>query len=328
MDAAAGHTRRTPKRSSGFSPTHVELQLTSHSRRMDSLTIFSPAKINLFLAVTGRRSDGFHDLVSVVAPLAFGDTLRLTRTRGVGDVRLNCEHPAVPAGPDNLAVRAAEAFRAASGIRDGVTIELVKRTPLGAGLGGGSSNAVAVLRGLNVIHGEPLSLEKLHDLAATLGSDCPLFLVGGVCVIRGRGERIQQLAPPMRKRFAAVRVLLFKPDFGVATPWAYARLVATENAYIPAADAESRMTAWFASHDRVATLLLNNFEPVVFRKFVALPVLMDELRSWDGVDGVLLSGSGSAGFAVLHASADAGELTQMIRTRLGANAFVQETTVA
>lgn len=295
---------------------------------MDSLTIFSPAKINLFLAVTGRRSDGFHDLVSVVAPLAFGDTLRLTRLREVHDVRLSCNHPAVPPGADNLAVRAAEAFRAATGIHDGVAIELVKRIPLGAGLGGGSSNAVAVLRGLNVIHGEPLSLEKLHDLAATLGSDCPLFLIGGVCVIRGRGERIQQLAPPVRKRFADVRVLLFKPDFGVATPWAYGRLVAAGNAYVPPATAEARLATWFASNDRVSNLLGNNFESVVFRKFVALPALIDELRTQPDVEGVLLSGSGSACFAVLNASANTAALTTVIRARLGADTFVQETTIA
>lgn len=294
---------------------------------MDSLVVFSPAKINFLLAVTGRRADGFHDLVSVVAPLTFGDNIRLQRLPDTLDLRLTCNDPAVPTGPENLAMRAAEAFRAASGIREGVAIELTKRIPMGAGLGGGSSNAVAVLRGLNVLHGLPLADDQLASAAATLGSDCPLFLAGGVCVMRGRGERITHLPPPVRHRFAKSRLLLFKPEFGVATPWAYAQLAATRDAYLPPAEAETRLAAWLDGCEGVPALLFNSFEQVVLRKYRALPAIMARLRAEPGVEGVLMSGSGSACFALIASDADAARLSRKIHEFLGPQAFIAEASV-
>jgi 4-diphosphocytidyl-2-C-methyl-D-erythritol kinase len=295
---------------------------------MDSLVIFSPAKTNFLLAVTGRRADGYHDLVSVVAPLTFGDTIRLERRRGETTVDVACDQPDVPTGPANLAVRAVDVFRAATGIRDGATIAITKRIPLGAGLGGGSSNAVAVLRGLNVLHDHPLDDAGLAAAAAAIGSDCPLFLAGGVCVMRGRGERITHLTPPVRHRFAQARLLLFKPDFGVSTPWAYRQLATTPGALVPVEDAEARLAAWLGGSEPVARLLGNSFEAVVHRKFVALGLLAAELRRMRGVDGVLLSGSGSASFALLGPEVDASPLLAKIRETLGGHTFVQEARVA
>jgi 4-diphosphocytidyl-2-C-methyl-D-erythritol kinase len=295
---------------------------------MDSLVVFSPAKVNFMLAVTGRRADGFHDIVSIVAPITFGDSVRLQRLNDPDDVRFACDDPAVPTGADNLAVRAVAAFRAATGSRDGISIELTKRIPMGAGLGGGSSNAVAVLRGLNVLHGSPLSDDELVRVAATLGSDCPLFLAGGVCLIRGRGELLTHLTPQKRHRFAKIRLLVFKPDFGVSTPWAYARLAATSGAYFEPATAEARVSSWFDGRGGVAELLFNSFEPVVFRKFCALSVLVEKLRARSDVEGVLLSGSGSACFALLRTNANSAETTALIHAALGPYAFVQEALVA
>lgn len=294
---------------------------------MRSLTVFSPAKTNFMLAVTGRRPDGFHDLVSVVAPLSFGDTITLTRTPGVGDVELRCSDPALPADERNLAVRAARAFQAATGIRDGCRIELTKRIPTGAGLGGGSSNAVAVLRGLNTLHDEPLATRELAVLAASIGSDCPLFLAGGPCVIRGRGEHVATFPPQVRERFAQARLLLFKPEFGVATPWAYARLAATPHAYLPAPAAEARLETWVAEQRPLSELLFNSFEPIVHSKYLALAVLADEIRRVPGVAGVLLSGSGSASFALLPATIETATIAAYIRERLGPHTFIQEASV-
>ena len=124
-------------------------------RGMSALTIFAPAKLNLFLAITGRRADGFHDLVSVVAPVDVGDTLRVT---GVADGKfaLSCDDAAVPVDETNLVLKAARAFGRATGWTGGARFGLEKRIPVGAGLGGGSSDAVAALRGLNALAGEPL----------------------------------------------------------------------------------------------------------------------------------------------------------------------------
>lgn len=293
---------------------------------MLSVAVFSPAKINLFLAVTGRRPDGFHELVSLVAPLRFGDSLWLRREETSGPVTLACADAAAPAGADNLAVRAAEAFRAAAKITNAIHIELTKRIPIGAGLGGGSSNAAAVLRGLNTLFGQPLAPDELAQLAAGLGSDCPLFLAGAPCVMRGRGERIERLPAAVAARLSGQRVLLFKPDFGISTPWAYARLAAAGGAlYLPAAEAERRLTDWMSGARNLAGLLYNSFEAVALRKFVALALVGETLRAQPGVEGVLLSGSGSACFALLAPAADSAALEESIRAALGTSAFVAAT---
>jgi 4-diphosphocytidyl-2-C-methyl-D-erythritol kinase len=297
---------------------------------MTSVAVSSPAKINLFLAVTRRRDDGYHDLVSLVAPLTFGDSLQLRRGATEGNVTLTCDDPAVPPGAENLAVRAAEAFRTAAGVRDALEIRLTKRIPMGAGLGGGSSNAAAVLRGLNGLFGEPLAQGELSRLAAALGSDCPLFLVGAPCVMRGRGERIELLPADARAKLTGRRVLIFKPDFAIGTPWAYGRLAsAGVAAYTDAAQAEARLARWREDMrpGALADLLFNRFERVAFPKFLALPVLAEKLRAQRGVEGVLLSGSGSACFALLAPQADARALTTLVRGALGEAVFVVDTTL-
>ncbi len=285
---------------------------------MPSLAVFSPAKINLFLAVTGRRPDGFHELVSVVTPLTVGDTVHVHVGGQEGGTSLTCDDPAVPTGADNLAVIAAEAFRGATGMRETIGIRLEKRLPVGAGLGGGSSNATAVLRALNEIAGRPLPAAQLAELAARCGSDCPLFLVDGPCVMRGRGERIEPLDGRAAERLRGRRFLVFKPDFPIRTPWAYGRLAADPaRRYLPGDEAEARVREWTAGGRELGEFLFNSFEPVVFRKFVALPVLADRLRAERGVEGVLLSGSGSACFALLGAQADGARAQTIVREALG-----------
>jgi len=295
---------------------------------MLSTAVFSPAKINLFLAVTGRRADGFHDLVSLVAPLTFGDTVTLHVGGSDGPVTLACDDPAVPTGADNLAVRAAEAWRRETGSARAIHIELSKRIPMGAGLGGGSSNAAAVLRGLNTLHGRPLDDLVLARLAAALGSDCPLFLADGPCVMRGRGERIEVLPEAARRRLTGRPLVLFKPDFPISTPWAYGRLVAAGGtAYTMPADAEARLGAWIAGEAPAGGVLFNTFERVAFAKFQALPVLLDRLRAQPCVDGVLMSGSGSACFAMVIPGGDSGRLCAIVRDAFGDTGTVVECAV-
>ena len=162
--------------------------------------LFSPAKINLFLAVTGRRADGFHDLVSVVAPLDFGDELSVGAANGFV---LECDDPAVPVDGSNLILKAAAAFSAATKFKGGAHFKLTKRIPMGAGLGGGSSNAVTALRALNRLSGGLASEAQLEAIAAALGSDCVLFLKSAPMVMRGRGERVGGIGA--RGRSAPVR---------------------------------------------------------------------------------------------------------------------------
>jgi len=295
-----------------------------------SVTIFSPAKINLFLAVTGRRADGYHDLVSVVAPLTFGDEL----TAEAGERRpapgeqfsLECDDPAVPLDATNLVLRAAAAFAGATGWASPVKFRLTKRIPMAAGLGGGSSNAAAALVALNRLSGAVLDRPALAGLAAQVGSDCAVFLEGAPAVMRGRGERVEALAAAAARRLRGRRVLVFKPSFGVGTPWAYARLAAAGTS-LGADDAERRLAAWIGGTAPAEDLLFNSFEPVVFRKFIALPVLLGRLRERFGL-APLMSGSGSACFALLGDDAPVAAITERIRDAWGTVAFVEAAAIA
>jgi 4-diphosphocytidyl-2-C-methyl-D-erythritol kinase len=294
----------------------------------------APAKLNLFLAITGRRPDGFHDLVSLVTPLEHGDTLEVEPADGFS---LRCDDSAVPGDDSNLVLKAARAFAAATGQGQGARFHLRKRIPMGAGLGGGSSDAAAALRALNARAGQPLDAARLAEVAAGVGSDCPLFLHGGPVIMRGRGERVEPLANAAAARLRGQRVLVFKPGFGIPTAWAYAQLARSgtpptepylNTAYLPAADAESRLRAWLDQPAAPLTaILFNNMERPAFAKFLALPALLAELRDQFGLLP-LLSGSGSACFALLEPGHPVAAIAALIRQAWGESAFVIETRLA
>lgn len=322
------------------------------------VSVFSPAKINLFLAVTGRRDDGFHDLVSVTAPLDFGDELvaeaaeqrtedggqrtevgtpSFAKATEGGQFTMGCDQAEVPVDGSNLVLKAAAAFAATTGWRQPVHFRLTKRIPIGAGLGGGSSNAVAALRALNRLAGGLLDEARLAKVAATLGSDCALFLQNAPVVMRGRGERVDLLPPGATARLRCRRVLVFKPSFGISTPWAYGRMVARGADYLPAKDAEARLAGWLEGSGPAEELLFNNMEPAAFEKYVPLPLLLEKLRSEFGVTAAM-SGSGSACYALLRepstgsgratSSTDVVEMKHLIRDCWGPEIFVQEALLA
>lgn len=298
-----------------------------------AVTVFSPAKINLYLAVTGKRSDGFHDLVSVVAPLDFGDELTAELSERVSGetFRLECDHLDVPLDASNLILKAAQAFAEATGWPGktdfrGVDFKLTKRIPIGAGLGGGSSNAVAALKALNELAGCLLSGTELTKIAINLGSDCALFLHGKPLIIRGRGELIEALPEAAARKMSAQRVLLFKPSFGISTPWAYGRMAGeAPRHYLPGAEAERILADWLTGAAPLSHLLFNNMEGVAFEKFIALPVLLGKLRQDFGVDG-RMSGSGSCCFALI--ASQGAEVVTQLKQRVcdcwGESVFVQE----
>jgi 4-diphosphocytidyl-2-C-methyl-D-erythritol kinase len=294
---------------------------------VNAVSVFSPAKINLFLAITGRRADGFHDLVSVVAPLAFGDELRV-EADGTGAFSLACDVAEVPLDESNLVLRAAKAFREASGWKGGAKFFLTKRVPMGAGLGGGSSNATAALRALNQLAGDILGEAALAEIAGRLGSDCVLFLRDAPLIMRGRGETIVALPASAEARLRGRRVLIFKPSFGIATAWAYGEMIrSAPESYLPSGDAEARLRAWLEAEAAPAeTLLFNNMEPVAFAKYLALPVMLAWLRKESGVVAGM-SGSGSACFALLGEDTAAEPLIARIRDAWGQDVFALETRI-
>ena len=155
----------------------------------ESLTLRAPAKLNLFLEVTGRRPDGYHTLESVMQSVSLADTLVITRRTEGCSLRCAClTGDTLPTDASNLVLRAAERFFAVSGVRGGADFHLTKRIPVCAGLGGGSTDAAAALRGLDALYRTALPRQTLLEMAASLGADVPFCLEGGCCLAHGIGE--------------------------------------------------------------------------------------------------------------------------------------------
>jgi len=287
----------------------------------------APAKLNLFLAITGRRPDGFHNLLSVAAPLTWGDTIEAELAEGASSVE--CDDPGVPTDGSNLVLKAAAAFATEAGWHQGVRFTIRKRVPFGAGLGGASSDGVAALLALNALSGARLDQPTLLRLAAGIGSDCPLFFAGAPVVMRGRGERVELLPREAYGRVRGMRVLIFKPGFAVPTPWAYRQLAAeAPRSYLASAAAEARLAAWLKQPNASAEeLLYNTMERPAFAKFPALPLLLERLRYEFGV-APRMSGSGSACFVLLHEDRDTAPIIAAVRECWGPSAFVVESRLA
>jgi len=179
------------------------------------LAIRSPAKINWTLRVCGRRSDGYHEIESLVSAVTLYDDLVFT-SRTDERFALTCDHPTVPTAERNLICRAAALMSAEAGPVGGLDCRLTKRIPVGGGLGGGSSNGASALRALSRLWGLNWSTERLMEAAAKLGSDVPFFVVGGTAVIRGRGERVEPTTLPWRGW-----VVLMLPELAVSTAEVY-----------------------------------------------------------------------------------------------------------
>lgn len=288
------------------------------------LRLRAPAKINLLLAVHGRRADGFHELTSLVAPLAFGDELEL-RQNGFQFDTLVGDGVDVPLDETNLVLRAARLFRERSGRRECFDFRLRKRIPVGAGLGGGSSDAVAALRGMDALLQTRLGDEGLRAVAATLGSDCPFFVDAVPAVMRGRGEVLERADPAVVDRLSGQRVVLFRPTFGIDTGWAYGRLAARPQLYAEKTGAEARLHA-FNQGGRLEDLLHNIFEEIVGRKFLAIPCLLEKLR--ERGRACMMSGSGSACFALVGSDAEATAVVELCRSCWGQGIFWVETSVS
>jgi 4-diphosphocytidyl-2-C-methyl-D-erythritol kinase len=260
-----------------------------------SATVHAQAKINLFLRVLAREESGYHQLETTFCRIALGDTVRV-RTTG-GPCSLTVSGDSVPReglGPaaENLAWRAAEAYRSATGWPAGFEIAIGKRIPVGAGLGGGSADAGAVLRILNALSENPVPAETLLGLAASLGADVPFLTqeVSALALGWGRGERLLTL-PPLPAR----PCLILVPDFRIVTADAYRWLVPRRGRWEPKAWAPGDFATW----DSLAPHAFNEFEDVVFDRFPEYAAVLSGWRALPGVfDYVLMSGSGSSAFAL------------------------------
>jgi 4-diphosphocytidyl-2-C-methyl-D-erythritol kinase len=246
------------------------------------------AKVNLFLRVLGRREDDFHEIETLMAPITLCDSLEI---EPANEFEFHCTEPDL-ASDENLVVRAARLFFSETNHEPKVRLTLRKEIPHGAGLGGGSSDAAAALRGLNRFFDAGLSSERLSNLAAQLGSDVSFFLNETAAICRGRGEIVTPAALP-----EPLSLLLLKPEFGVLSSWAYSRWQATRGV------AGEIYQAQKFSH----ITFVNDLERPVLEKFVFLALLKTWLLKQPEVAAALMSGSGSTIFAVMRdpGSADA-----------------------
>lgn len=285
-------------------------------------SFFSPCKVNYMLAITGVRPDGFHNLVSLVAPTRFGDEIFIEEA---GEDSIECNLEGVPCDESNLVMKAAAVFRRATMMNRFFKFNLVKKVPHGAGLGGGSSNAATALLALNQICGYPLSNGELERLSALIGSDCPLFLRGKPVVMRGRGELLEDLPENAQNLIASLKLLIFKPNFSINTGWAYKTMKESGKMYISEQEAEDALLSWIKNPAIENLPLVNNMQIPAFEKFPALEAVLNFIRNEYNLP-CLMSGSGSACFAVVNnLQPDALQsLKDAIKKRLGESCFITE----
>jgi len=265
------------------------------------MQVFAPAKINLSLKILGRRDDGFHELETLIAPISLYDELRIEKKRPGNEIKFRCDDPSVPQDDDNLAVRAANAFFEATKIEPAISIELKKKIPHGAGLGGGSSDAASVLIALNELFNAKLSREALAEMAEPIGSDVPFFVFQSAALCKGHGETVTPVN--LKRQFS---ILLLKPAFAISTIWAYSRW--QDSREIPGVRYEAQQ---FGDQTFV-----NDLERPVFEKFVFPAHLKMWLLGQSEVGAALMSGSGSTMFAVMHQDAHAENLAKRAKAAL------------
>ncbi|MCL1846297.1 MAG: 4-(cytidine 5'-diphospho)-2-C-methyl-D-erythritol kinase [Defluviitaleaceae bacterium] len=254
------------------------------------------AKINLFLDVVAKRSDGYHDIFSVMQSVSLSDEIELRRVGGSRKVRLVCDEPTLPTDGRNLVVKAADALIRECGIFEGIDIFLTKRIPSGAGLAGGSSDCAATLLGINELFNLNISLRRLLEIGKSLGADVPFCLTGGTAITEGIGEKITPIRP-----CPPCCIVVATPEIHISTPEIFSRLDAGNFNNVPA-----REKFLFALNEKnnskknisqIANSLYNVFTPITAALYPEIFDLIAQLKGL-GAEGAEMSGTGSAVFAV------------------------------
>ena len=274
----------------------------------------SPCKVNLILNILCKRPDGFHELETVMHPVPVCDELSLERVGS--NIQLSCSDPALPTNAKNLVYRAAALFLQAAAITDGVRIHLEKKIPIAAGLGGGSGNAATTLVAMNELFGYPQSDAQLHALAASLGSDIPFFLQTKPALATGRGEKVTSL-----ESFPALRgtsILLVHPGFGISTPWAYEQLAKFPQALNGTPGRAQKLISLLQTADLSAASkeFYNSLEAPALHKHPLLGLFQEFFRE-NGARVTLMSGSGSATFALTESQIAGETLLEKFKVKFG-----------
>jgi len=293
----------------------------------ESLVLESPAKVNLRLEILRKREDGYHELKTIFQKISLHDTLHFSLRKGRG-ISITTDHPGLPVGRTNLIYRAAQSILKRSDYKGGVAVEIEKRIPLGAGLGGGSSNAATTLKALNQLLGMNLSRKELMEIGLEIGADVPFFFLKGAALGSGVGERLKKIEAP------DLWVVLIYPNFEVSTRWAYQNFDKRVSASTPSpstalgALSHSALSSWpkglskgklqpltrkakgltnqqfhinldkfLKTPKRVSQILFNHLETVVSKEYPQIDVMKKMLFS-AGAMGALMTGSGPTVFGL------------------------------
>ena len=274
----------------------------------DSLHFKSHAKINLRLEILKRREDGYHELRTVFQKISLHDTLRFSLKKEKG-ISIVADHPKLPLGKKNLVYKATQAMFKVCGYRGGVHIEIEKKIPLGAGLGGGSSNAATTLMALNQLLGMNLSQRELMEIGLGIGADVPFFFLKGAAMGSGIGERLK------KEELPRLWYVLIYPNFEVSTRWAYQHFVLTNQQF------HFNLHRFLRTPEGISHILLNHLEDVVSKRYPQI-VLMKELLLSAGALGTLMTGSGPTVFGVFPEAESAAKGYEKIRKSVGREGWV------
>ena len=258
------------------------------------MTEYAYAKLNLSLDVTGRREDGYHDMLMVMQTISVSDRIDLELTEEPG-IQAECNFRYVPTDGRNLAVRAAQVYLQAVAENQhktkGVSIRLEKRIPVGAGMAGGSADAAAVLRGMNRLFGSPLNRKELEALAGQVGSDVAFCVAGGTQLAKGRGEQLEDL-PPLPPCW----IVVCKPGFSISTPELFRKLDEVSLRRHP--DTAGMLAALREEDLRgIGIRMYNVFEDVPDRRMRQTGEIKSVLLD-HGALGAMMTGTGSAVFGI------------------------------
>ncbi|MCL5023238.1 MAG: 4-(cytidine 5'-diphospho)-2-C-methyl-D-erythritol kinase [Nitrospirae bacterium] len=263
------------------------------------LTLTAPAKINWFLEVSGKREDGYHEILSLMQCITLGDSIGFADSDEIEVVT-----DALIPSESNLAYRAAKLLKELSGVRKGVVITLGKQIPTAAGLGGGSSDAACTLLGLNRLWGLNMTREELAGIGGMLGSDVPFFFYGPAAVVRGRGESVSPVALDR-----SCPIVVVKPQMEISSAWAYGELDKESSGGRVLTKNDNNITLFCQALERgdfpfLSSLKRNDLEPLVVRRHPVIGEIEKDLLK-HGALFSCMSGSGSAVFGVFDSEESA-----------------------
>jgi len=281
--------------------------------------IRAPAKINLRLRVVGKRADGYHLLDTIMLPVSLYDEIIIKKGKKIGTksalkdrLTVTCDDPLVPQGRKNLAYKAASLVLNERARTESIRIRIHKRIPIGAGLGGGSSDAAATLIGLNRLFRLGYTLKRLGRISSALGADVPFFLRGVPARVRGIGERLTPL-----RAIPRFWLIILYPNFPVSTAWVYRNLPLK----LTKAIVNTSINLSLESPANLRKLLVNDLETVTMGRYPRIGLLKEELAR-QGAVGTLMSGSGSSVFGVFQSRRSAQRAFLRLRKEREVQAFL------